>query len=130
MRARIVRASREEQIMENILVRRDQFNITPHSIVHKPTDASFAPYPGEAYCGITRMGQLGNRHPNGRGFKPDDVQRMMRQFWIEYVVANPQLFQTTELGCADPGAAGFNWPQTYRLKAAKPVSQTGPRRPG
>ena len=49
--------------MENILVRRDQFNITPTGIVHKPTDASFAPYPGEAYCGITRMGQLSNAIP-------------------------------------------------------------------
>ena len=86
--------------MENILVRRDQFNITPQGIVHKPTDASFTPYPGEAYCGITRMGQLGNR-PGERGFKPDDVQRMMRQLWIEYVVGNPKLFKTTE-----PGAAG------------------------
>ena len=101
--------------MENILVRRDQFNITPHGIVHKPTDASFAPYPGEAYSGITRIGQLGNRHPNGRGYKPDDVQRMMRQLWIEYVAGNPKLFKTTELGCADPGAAGFNWPPEIQI---------------
>ena len=98
MRARIGRESVESKIMENILVRRDQFNITPEGIVHKPTDASFTPYPGEAYCGITRMGQLGNSHPNGSGFKPDDVQRMMRQLWIEYVVGNPKLFKTTELG--------------------------------
>ena len=101
--------------MENILVRRDQFNITPRGIMHKPTDASFAPYPGEAYSGITRMGQLGNRHPNGRDFKPDDVQQMMRQLWIEYVVGNPKLFNTTELGGADPGAAGFDWPPEIQI---------------
>jgi hypothetical protein len=115
MRARIGRESVQSKIMENILVRRDQFNITPHGIVHKPTDASFTPYPGEAYCGITRMGQLGNRHPNGSGFKPDDVQRMMRQLWIEYVVGNPKLFKTTELGGADPGATGFDWPPEIQV---------------
>jgi hypothetical protein len=26
-----------------ILVRRDQFNITPQGIIHKPTDSHFAP---------------------------------------------------------------------------------------
>ena len=44
--------------MANILVRRDQFNITPRGIVHKPTDAAFTPYPGDPYSGITRLGQL------------------------------------------------------------------------
>ncbi len=62
------------------------------------------------------MGQLGNRHPNGRGFSPDDVHRLMRQFWVEYVVANPQLFKTTERGCADPGVAGFNWPADIQIE--------------
>ena len=38
-------------MMENILVRRDQFNITPQGIVHKPTDAGFTPYPGDPYSG-------------------------------------------------------------------------------
>jgi len=37
--------------MANILVRRDQFNITPQGIVHKPTDAAFTPYPGDPYSG-------------------------------------------------------------------------------
>ena len=46
--------------MANILVRRDQFNITPQGIVHKPTDAAFTPYAGDPYSGITRLGQLGN----------------------------------------------------------------------
>ena len=48
--------------MANILVRRDQFNITPQGIVHKPTDAAFTPYAGDPYSGITRLGQLGNKH--------------------------------------------------------------------
>jgi hypothetical protein len=82
--------------MANILVRRDQFNITPQSIVHKPTDAAFTPYPGDPYSGITR-----------HGFRPDDVQRMMRELWVEYVISNPQV----ELGGTDPGPAGFSWPK-------------------
>ena len=37
------------------------------------------------------MGHLANQHPTA-GFEPDDVQRMMRQLWAEYVARNPQLF--------------------------------------
>ena len=79
--------------MNNILVRRDQFNISPQGIVHKPTDAAFIPYPGDPYSGITRMGQLRNGHPNGGGFKSDDVQRMMWELWVEYVTGNLNLFK-------------------------------------
>jgi hypothetical protein len=92
--------------MANILVRRDQFNITPQGIVHKPTDAAFTPNPGDPYSGITRLGQLGGKHPNGNSFKSEDVQQMMWELWVEYVSSNPQV----ELEGADPGAAGFNWP--------------------
>jgi hypothetical protein len=80
--------------MKSTLVRRDQFNITPQGIVHKPTDAAFTPYPGDPYSGITRMGQIGNERPDGDGFSSDDVQRMMRELWVEYVADNPQLFKT------------------------------------
>lgn len=96
--------------MANILVRRDQFNITPQGIVHKPTEAAFTPYPGAPNSGITRLGQLGNKHPNGNSFRPEDVQRMMWELRVEYVTGNPQLFKTSELRRADPGAPEFNWP--------------------
>ena len=79
--------------MNSTLVRRDQFTITPEGIIHKPTDAAFTPYPGEAYSGIMRMGQLCNKHPNGNGFDADEVQRLMRELWAEYVTRNPQLFK-------------------------------------
>jgi hypothetical protein len=78
--------------MERVLVRRDQFNISPQGIVHKPTDAAFIPYPGASYAGITRMGQLGNEHPMGVTFSADDVQRIMQELWVEYVQANQGLF--------------------------------------
>jgi hypothetical protein len=81
----------EEVGMESILVRRDQFNITPQGIVHKPADAAFTPDPGDPHSGIERLGQLGNEHPSG--FRSNDVLRMMRELWAEYVVNNPQQFK-------------------------------------
>jgi hypothetical protein len=80
--------------METSLVRRDQFNISPHGIIHKPTDAAFTPTPGNPYSGILRMGKLGNKHPNEIGFNSDDVERIMRELWAEYVARNPELFKT------------------------------------
>ena len=100
----------------NVLVRRDQFNITPQGIVHKPTDAAFTPYPDDPYSGITRLGQLGSKHSNGNGFSPEDVQRIMRDLWVKYVNSNPQLFRTAKLKGADPGSAGFNWPISQTQK--------------
>jgi hypothetical protein len=86
----------EDHPMDSTLVRRDQFNISPHGITHKPTDAAFIPRPGDPHSGVERLGQLGNKHPNGSGFHIDDVQRMMRELWAEYVAGNPQLFKTVE----------------------------------
>jgi hypothetical protein len=97
----------KEEIMESTLVRRDQFNITPQGIVHKPTAAAFTPYPGDPYSGNTRTGQLSNKHPNGIGFSAEDVERMMRELWVEYVTGNPTQFKTAELGCAEAGPAEF-----------------------
>jgi hypothetical protein len=78
--------------MESHLVRRDQFTISPQGIIHKPTDAAFTPHPGDPHSGTTRLGTLGNKHPNGNDYRPDDVQRMMRELWAEYVAANPEMF--------------------------------------
>jgi hypothetical protein len=65
--------------MKSSLVRRDQFNISPQGIVHKPTDAAFTPSPGDPLSGFTRLGTLGNKHPNGNDYNSDDVQRMTRE---------------------------------------------------
>jgi len=81
--------------MESTLVRRDQFSISPLGIIHKPTDAAFTPSPGDPFSGIERLGQLRNNHLNGRGFRCDDVQRIMREMWAEYVAGNQQLFKKT-----------------------------------
>jgi hypothetical protein len=78
--------------MERKLVRRDQFNITPQGIVHKPTDAAFTPNPGDPFTGIERLGQLRNQAPDGSSFDVENVQSMMRELWAEYVASNPRLF--------------------------------------
>jgi hypothetical protein len=65
----------------SILIRRDQFNIAPQGITHKPTDASFAPRCGDPRAGSMRMGQLGNVAPTGDNYDPDEVKRMMKQLF-------------------------------------------------
>jgi hypothetical protein len=74
-------------------VRRDQFNITPQGITHKPTDAAFTPHPGSPHSGNMRMGRLGNILPNGDDFRPEDVKMLMDQLWAEYVATNPGAFK-------------------------------------
>src|SRR6476620_12754328 len=98
-----VMAAPLEKVMANTLVRRDQFNITPQGILHKPTEAAFTPSPGNPHSGITRLGQLGNNNPSGPSFSPEDVQRVMSELWAEYVMDNPQSF-TTSLKSDEPTA--------------------------
>jgi hypothetical protein len=76
--------------MSNKLVRRDQFNITPQGIDHKPTDALFTPYPGDPHSGISRMGQLGNQ-PIGSSFRSEEVLHIMR--WSNSVRLDFDLFR-------------------------------------
>ena len=79
--------------MERSLVRRDQFNTTPQGIVHKPTDAAFTPSLDNPLSGTIRLGKLGNKDVNRNGYNSDDVQRLMRELWAEYVAANPRTFK-------------------------------------
>jgi hypothetical protein len=78
--------------MANVLIRCDQFNITPQGIIHKPTDAAFTPQPGNPHCGTTRLGQLGN---HGEDYNREEVERIMRELWTQYVAANPELFKAS-----------------------------------
>lgn len=65
--------------MASILVRRDQFNITPNGIVHNPTVSHFAPHPGDPRSGRIHIGQLGVV-PLGERYDPDQVKKMMWSF--------------------------------------------------
>jgi hypothetical protein len=78
--------------MTSTPVREDQFEISPDGITHKPTGASFDPYPGEPNSGHMNDGQLGNVLPNGEDYRPDQVRTMMRRLWADYVAKNPKLF--------------------------------------
>jgi hypothetical protein len=80
--------------MASCLIRRDQFNISPQGIIHEPTGAAFTPSPGDPFSGILRMGQFDNKQPNGSSFNSDDVERIMRELWAEYVACNPHLLKT------------------------------------
>jgi hypothetical protein len=73
-------------------VQLDQFGVSPYGIIHKPTDAAFTPDPKDPYSGILRLGHLVDSQPNGGGFKPEDVCRLMNELWIDYVDNNPELF--------------------------------------
>jgi hypothetical protein len=74
-------------------VRRDQFEISPKGITHKPTGANFIPDPGEPGWGYLDPGKLGNALPNGDDYEPQEVDAMMQQLWVEYVGNNPGLFK-------------------------------------
>jgi hypothetical protein len=76
----------------NILVSRDQFNVTPEGIIHKPTGASFIPDIGNPHAGRIRAGQLEGDPRTGERYDPVTVRRMMQELWAEYVGANPSLF--------------------------------------
>jgi hypothetical protein len=78
--------------MASTPVQRDQFKISSRSITHKPTGATYTPHPGAPHSGTMNLNQLGTLLPNGEDYRPHEVQMMMEQLWVEYVNANPRLF--------------------------------------
>jgi hypothetical protein len=81
------------------LVTRNQFNVTPQGVVHKPTEAAFTPSPGDPLSGTMRLGQLVNQRPDGRGYRAEDVLRIMGELWEEFVASNPEMFTTNSAPC-------------------------------
>ena len=80
--------------MVNELVTRDQFNVTPDGVVHKPTDAAFIPNPSDPSSGTVQLGQLANTHPTAREYPVEDVLRIMSELWAEFRASNPGLLPT------------------------------------
>jgi len=74
-------------------VRRDQFEISPKGITHKPTRATYTPHPGAPYSGTMNLSRLENVLPNGEDYRPQEVKAMTERLWAEYVDANPRLFE-------------------------------------
>ena len=54
---------------------RDQFEISPKGIAHKPTRATYTPHPGAPHSGTMNLSQLGIVLPNGEDYQPDEVNR-------------------------------------------------------
>jgi hypothetical protein len=80
--------------VKNTLVRRDQFNISPQGILHKPTEAAFTPYPADPHSGVWRAGQLDQGLAGGNIYDSKEVRRIMGELWVEYVVANKSMFRS------------------------------------
>jgi hypothetical protein len=66
--------------------------ITSQGIIHKPTNAAFTPHPGDPHSGTIHFGRLGNMLPNGHSYSLNEVERIMRELWAEYVARNAELF--------------------------------------
>ena len=79
--------------MPSTPVQRDQFEVSPKGITHKPTGATYTPHPGAPFSGTVNLSQLGNVLTNGSDYRPHEVQATMEQLWAEYVDANPRLFE-------------------------------------
>jgi hypothetical protein len=79
--------------MSSTPAQRDQFEVSPKGITHKPTGATYTPHAGAPYSGNMNLGQLGSVLPNGEDYRPHEVQMLMEQLWGEYVEANPRLFE-------------------------------------
>ena len=72
---------------------RDQFEISPKGIAHKPTRATYIPHPGGPYSGTMNLSQLESLLPNGEDYRPHEVKWMMELLWADYVDANPRFFE-------------------------------------
>jgi hypothetical protein len=79
--------------MASTPVQRDQFEVSPKGIIHKPTGATYTPHAGAPYSGNMNLGQIRNVLTNGEDYRALEVQTMMEQLWAEYVDANPRLFE-------------------------------------
>ncbi len=72
---------------------RNQFNVTAQGVVHKPTEAAFIPSLDDPLSGTMRLGQLSNQPNDGREYRAEDVERIMRELWEEFVAGNPKIFK-------------------------------------
>ena len=65
--------------MSSTPVQRDQFEVSPKGITHKPTGATYTPHRGAPYSGNMNLKQLGGVLPNGEDYRPHEVQMLMEQ---------------------------------------------------
>jgi hypothetical protein len=75
--------------MASSLIRRDQFEITPEGITHLPTGARLTPGPADAGSGVIRSGRPGKDPESEDGYDYDELHRIMRELWAEYLLNHP-----------------------------------------
>jgi hypothetical protein len=71
--------------MASRLIRRDQFEITPEGITHLPTGARFTPHPERLHPDPARPGRSWKHRANEQDYDRDEVHRIMRELWAEYL---------------------------------------------
>ena len=60
-----------------------EFEITDTGIVHKPTEATFVPFPGRPTAGTWHDGTLNT--PDGE-YDPEEVKDMMRNIFAKHLI--------------------------------------------
>ena len=63
--------------------RPEEFEISDTGIVHKPTEASFVPFPGRPTSGTWHDGRL---HTPDTQYGADEVKDMMRKILAEHLI--------------------------------------------
>jgi hypothetical protein len=56
--------------MSSMPVQRDQFEVSPKGITHKPTGTTYTPHPAAPYSGSMNRRQLGNVLTDGEDYRP------------------------------------------------------------
>jgi hypothetical protein len=61
----------------------EEFEITDNGIVHKPTEASFVPFPGRPTAGTWHDGRLTTPEVE---YDADEVKAMMRKVFADHLI--------------------------------------------
>ena len=69
-------------------VTRDQFEVSPNKVRHKPTGALFTSYPGrDKEISHTNWSRCGDVLPNGEDYSRDEVGKMAATLMAEQQIA-------------------------------------------
>ena len=62
----------------------DEFDVSDEGVVHRPTEYSFRPIPGDPTRGSVRMGMLDKEVPEDERYDAEEVKRMARRLWSKH----------------------------------------------
>jgi hypothetical protein len=72
-----------ETIMGRVRPREEEFEVRENEVVHKPTNATWTAYPGEAQPHLYRQSMLGSVLKNGDDYREDEVTQMALKLLAE-----------------------------------------------